>query len=55
MTFDETVKVTLKALKESIDEEATKENVRLAYIKSEDQKFHMCDKPEVEKFLSELE
>ena len=55
MTFDETVKLTLKALKESIDEEATKENVRLAYIKSEDKKFHMCDKPEVEKFLSELE
>ena len=54
MTFEETVKLTLNALKESIEGEATKDNVRLAYIKSTDKKFHMCDKPEVEKFLSEL-
>ncbi|MFX0026130.1 MAG: archaeal proteasome endopeptidase complex subunit alpha [Candidatus Hermodarchaeota archaeon] len=54
LTFDEVVKLTLNALKESIDEEATKENIRLAYIKSEDKKFHMCSKEEVEKFLLEL-
>ena len=54
LTFDEVVKLTLNALKESIDEEATKENIRVAYIKSEDKKFHMCSKEEVEKFLIEL-
>lgn len=54
LTFDEVVKLTLNALKESIDEEATKENIRVAYIKSEDKKFHMCSKDEVEKFLLEL-
>ncbi|MCK4379670.1 MAG: archaeal proteasome endopeptidase complex subunit alpha [Candidatus Lokiarchaeota archaeon] len=54
MTFDELVNFTLKALKESIDEDATKENIRLAYIKGEDKKFHMCNKEEVEDFLSKL-
>ncbi len=54
LTFDEVVKLTLNALKESIDEEATKEIIRVAYIKSEDKKFHMCSKEEVEKFLLEL-
>ena len=51
MTFDETVTFTLKTLKESINETPTKENTRLAYIKSEDEKFHMCSKDEIEKFL----
>ncbi|MHA2429693.1 MAG: archaeal proteasome endopeptidase complex subunit alpha [Promethearchaeota archaeon] len=54
LTFDEVVKLTLNTLKESIDEEATKENIRVAYIKSEDKKFHMSSKEEVEKFLLEL-
>ncbi len=54
MNFDELVNFTLKALKESIDEDATKENIRLAYIKGEDKKFHMCNKEEVEDFLSKL-
>ena len=54
MDFAGIIKLTLNALKESIDEEATKENIRLAYIKSDTKEFHMCDKPEVEKFLSEL-
>jgi len=52
MTFDETISLTLNALKESIDEEATKENIRLAYIKSEDKRFHICSKDELEQFLS---
>jgi len=55
MTFDELINFTLKTLKESIDEDATKENIRLAYIKGEDKKFHMCDKEEVGEFLSKLE
>jgi len=54
MTFDETLNLALRALKESIDEDATKENIRLAYIKSEDKQFHMCDKDEVEEFLNKL-
>ncbi len=54
LTFDEVVKLTLNTLKESIDEEATKENIRVAYVKSEDNTFHMCSKEEVEKFLLEL-
>jgi proteasome alpha subunit len=54
MTFDELVNFTLKALKESIDEEATKENVRVAYIKDEDKKFHMCNAQEVGEFIAKL-
>ncbi len=54
MTFDELVNFTLKVIKESIDEDAIKENIRLAYIKGEDKKFHMCNKEEVEEFLSKL-
>ncbi|MFX1379288.1 MAG: archaeal proteasome endopeptidase complex subunit alpha [Promethearchaeota archaeon] len=54
MTFDELMNFTLKALKESIDEEATKENIRIAYVKGEDKKFHMCKEQEVEEFLAKL-
>jgi len=54
MTFDELINFTLKTLKESINEDATKENIRLAYIKGEDKKFHMCNKEEVEEFLNKL-
>ena len=54
VTFDELINFTLKTLKESIDEDATKENIRLAYTKGEDNKFHMCNKEEVGEFLSKL-
>ena len=54
MTFDELINFTLKTIKESIDEDATKENIRLAYVKGEDKKFHMCNKEEVEEFLNKL-
>ena len=54
MTFDELVNFTLKSLKESIDEEATKENIRIAYIKGVDKKFYMCNGQEVEEFLTKL-
>ncbi|MFX1302610.1 MAG: archaeal proteasome endopeptidase complex subunit alpha [Promethearchaeota archaeon] len=54
LTFEETLNLALNALKESIDEDATKENIRLAYIKSEDKQFHMCSKDEVEEFLNKL-
>lgn len=54
MTFEELIDFALKALKESIDEDATKENIRLAHIKGETKRFYMCNKDEVEEFLSKL-
>lgn len=55
LSFDDIMDLTLKTLKESIDEDPTKDNTRLAYIKSEDKKFHMCNKTEIEAFLNKLE
>lgn len=54
MSFEQLINMALNSLKESIDEDATKENIRLAYIKGETKKFHMCNKQEVEEFLSKL-
>jgi 20S proteasome alpha/beta subunit len=54
LNFNEVMNLTLNALKESIDEEATKENIRLSYIKTEDKMFHMCSKDEVGKYLAAL-
>ena len=53
MTFEEIVDLNLKTLKESVDEDLTKENVRLAYIKKDEQ-FHMASKEEIEAFLAKL-
>jgi 20S proteasome alpha/beta subunit len=55
MTFEERIDMALKALKEAIDEDATKENVRLAYVKTDTKVFHMASKEEVEGFLTKLE
>lgn len=55
VSFDEIMNLTLNTLKESINEEATKDNTRLAYIKVEDSKFHMCNKDEIDEFLKRLE
>ncbi|MFX1365753.1 MAG: archaeal proteasome endopeptidase complex subunit alpha [Promethearchaeota archaeon] len=55
MTFDELISFTLKTLKESIDDDASKDNIRLAYIKGVDKQFHMCNKEEVEEFLNKSE
>jgi proteasome alpha subunit len=54
MSFEELINLALNSLKDSIDEEATKENIRLAYIKGENRQFHMCEKPEIEEFLTKL-
>ncbi len=55
MTFNEIIKLALNAIKESIDEELSKENIRLAYIKSsEDNNFKMCSKTEIDSFLQDL-
>ncbi|MFX1258014.1 MAG: archaeal proteasome endopeptidase complex subunit alpha [Promethearchaeota archaeon] len=53
--FDEIMNLALNAIKESIDEELSKENIRIAYIKSsEDNKFKLCSKQEVENFINQL-
>ncbi|MFW9865739.1 MAG: archaeal proteasome endopeptidase complex subunit alpha [Candidatus Thorarchaeota archaeon] len=54
MTFEEIVLLALRTLKESIDDEATKENVRLAYIKGDTKKFMVANKPEIEEYLNKL-
>ena len=54
MTFDELISLSLKALKEAVDEEPTKENIRLSWIKGETKKFHMANKSEVEEYLNKL-
>ncbi|KKK42373.1 MAG: hypothetical protein Lokiarch_35500 [Candidatus Lokiarchaeum sp. GC14_75] len=46
--------MNLKTLKESVDEDLTNKNVRLAYIKKDEQ-FHMASKEEIDGFLSKLE
>jgi len=55
MSFEEIIDLSLKALKESIDEEMTKETIRLAYVRSKDKKFIMAEKPEIEQYLSKLQ
>jgi len=54
MPFEEIINLALNALKDSIDEDATNENIRMAYIKGETKQFHMCNKQEVEEFLTKL-
>lgn len=54
MNFNDIINLALNALKESIDEELSKDHIRISYIKSEDKKFTLCSKDEVEKYISEL-
>ena len=54
MTFEEIIELALKTLRESVEEDLTKENVRLAYIKKDEQ-FHMAFKEEIEALLAKLE
>ncbi|MHA1658368.1 MAG: hypothetical protein ACTSUT_04495 [Promethearchaeota archaeon] len=54
LNFDEIINLALNAIKVSIDEDMTKENIRLSYIKSEEKKFKICSKEEIDKFLSVL-
>ena len=54
LPFEGIINLALKALKESVDEELTKKNVRLAFIKGETKKFHMASKEEIEGFLAKL-
>lgn len=54
VTFDELINFTLNSLKEGVDEELTKDTLRLGYIKSEDKKFTLCSKDEIDGFLKVL-
>ncbi|MHA1191050.1 MAG: archaeal proteasome endopeptidase complex subunit alpha [Promethearchaeota archaeon] len=54
LTFEELIHLSLNTMKESIDDELKKETTRLAYIKSEDHKFHECSKDEIDNFLKTL-
>ncbi|TXT62349.1 MAG: Proteasome subunit alpha [Promethearchaeota archaeon] len=52
--FDQIIHLCLDALKEAIDEEATKENVRLSYIKAKDKRFTVASKDEIEQYLTDI-
>jgi len=53
MSFEEIIKLAINAIKESVDEDITKETLRLAYIKSsDDNKFKICAKDEIEDWLN---
>lgn len=54
LAFDDLINLTLNALKEAVDEEITKDTLRLGYIKSEDKQFKICSKDEMEAFLTNL-
>ncbi len=55
MSFEEIMNLALNAIKESVDEEINKTNVRIGYIRSsEGNKFKICTKEEVEKFINNL-
>ena len=55
ITFDELISLTLNTLKESIDEDLSKDTLRVGYIKSEDQTFHLSSKEEIAGFLKALQ
>lgn len=55
LPFEDLVILCLNTLKESIDEDATKENTRLSYVKSEEKMFKMCSKDEIQQFLEKLD
>lgn len=55
MSFKEIVDLALNAIKESVDEDLSKDTIRIAYVKSsEDNKFKICTKDEINKFIIEL-
>jgi len=55
LPFDDLIKFTLNTLKESIDEDLSKDALRIGYVKGEDNKFHLCTKEEIDGFLKTLE
>lgn len=56
LSFKEMVNLALNSIKESIDEEISEENIRIAYIKSsEGSKYKNCSKDEVKNYITALE
>lgn len=55
MSFKEIVDLALNAIKESVEEDLSKDTIRIAYVKSsEDNIFKICMKDEINKFIIEL-
>ena len=55
MSFKEIVDLALNAIKDSVEEDLSKDTIRIAYVKSsEDNKFKICAKDEINKFIIEL-
>lgn len=54
LNFKDTVNLALNAVKESIDEDLNKDLMRIAYIKTDDKQFKICNKEEVNKFMADL-
>ena len=54
MSFTEIINLAFNAIKETIDDELNKDLMRLSYIKSEDKKFKLCKKDEIDKYLKDL-
>jgi len=55
MSFKEIVDLALNAIKESVEEDLSKDTIRIAYVKSsEDNKFKICTKDEINKYIIEL-
>ncbi len=54
MSFEEIINLALNALKESIDVDLSKENIRLAYIKSDDNQYKTCPKDEIDSFIKAM-
>ena len=54
LSFDETVKLALKALKEAGEDELSADTLRVAVIKTEDKQFKLLSKDENKKYLDML-
>ncbi|MHA1344093.1 MAG: archaeal proteasome endopeptidase complex subunit alpha [Promethearchaeota archaeon] len=55
MSFKEIIKLSLNAIKESVeDDNISEETIRLSYIKSEDKLFKICSKEETKNFIKGL-
>ncbi|MGV9200627.1 MAG: archaeal proteasome endopeptidase complex subunit alpha, partial [Promethearchaeia archaeon] len=52
MSFDEIIQLALDAIKESTDDELDKDLLRIAYVKSDEKQYHLCNKDEIAEFLT---
>ena len=54
MTLDEAIELALTAINEATDHETTSNNVEIAVIKLEDEKYEKLAQDEVQKFIDEV-